>query len=68
MATCLWMTAESVGSFFGSLAGGSSYEVWGWDLSCLLNASLQCLGIVLVISYRYLLVLHLFILVTLQSV
>jgi MFS family permease len=51
MSTCLWMTAESVGSFLGSLAGGTSFEAWGWDMSCLLNASLQCIGVVLVIGF-----------------
>jgi len=51
MSTCLWMTAESLGGFFGSLAGGSSFEMWGWDMSCLLNASLQTIGVVLVILY-----------------
>jgi len=51
MSTCLWMTAESLGGFFGSLAGGSSYEMLGWDISCLLNASLQTIGVVLVVLY-----------------
>eukprot|EP00088_Acartia_fossae_P056083 TRINITY_DN6526_c0_g1_i7.p1 TRINITY_DN6526_c0_g1~~TRINITY_DN6526_c0_g1_i7.p1 ORF type:complete len:120 (-),score=3.62 TRINITY_DN6526_c0_g1_i7:203-562(-) len=51
MSTCLWITAESIGGFAGSLVGGSSYDIWGWDISCLIIASLHGIGAVLALGY-----------------
>jgi len=39
ISTCLWITAECFGSAVGSLLGGSTYDIWGWDISCL------CIGL-----------------------
>lgn len=47
IATSLWITCECIGSFFGSFAGGFSYDSMGWSKSCLLVAFLQFGGLIL---------------------
>lgn len=47
IATSLWITCECIGSFFGSFAGGFSYDSMGWSKSCLLVAFLQFGGLLL---------------------
>lgn len=45
LMTSLWITAESLGSFLGSLAGAGAYDSLGWSSSCLVVASVQLLGL-----------------------
>lgn len=45
LMTSLWITAESLGSFLGALAGAGAYDSLGWSSSCLVVASVQLLGL-----------------------
>lgn len=50
LLTSMWITGENLGNFLGAAAGGAVYERLGWRISCLVVASIQLLGVLLIVS------------------
>lgn len=50
LLTSIWITGENLGNFLGAAAGGAVYDRMGWKISCLVVASIQLLGMLLIVS------------------
>lgn len=49
MMTSLWITGECLGNFIGAAAGGAVFDRLGWRISCLVVASIQLLGVLIIV-------------------
>jgi len=49
LLTSIWITGENLGNFLGAAAGGAVYDKMGWKISCLVVASIQLLGMLLIV-------------------
>jgi len=49
LLTSIWITGENLGNFLGAAAGGAVYDKMGWNISCLVVASIQLLGMLLIV-------------------
>lgn len=50
LLTSIWITGENLGNFLGAAAGGAVYDRMGWKISCLVVASIQLFGMLLIVS------------------